>query len=116
MYYIVKKSAVKPNNHINVYFRLLILRDIFNQSDEAALNSLLFDTSYQYALHATSFQGQPISKNRLSHFRVGVYRYNQEHGISLIQEEIEAHKSFSKLFNIDIKTVRIDYFGLHPSN
>ena len=47
--------ASRPNNPVNVYFGLLILREIFNQSDEEALNSLMFDLRYQYALHTTSF-------------------------------------------------------------
>ena len=101
--------ASRPNNPINVYFGLLILREIFNQSDEEALNSLMFDIRYQHALHTTSFQEQPVSKNSLTNFRKAVYRYNQEHGIDLIQKEIEAQaKSFSKLLKIDGKTVRMD--------
>ncbi len=39
--------ASRPNNPINVYFGLLILREVFNQSDEEALNSLMFDIRYQ---------------------------------------------------------------------
>jgi hypothetical protein len=50
--------ATRPNNPANVYFGLLILRDIFNQSDEEALSSLMFDLRYQYALPTTSFQEQ----------------------------------------------------------
>ena len=80
-----------PNNPANVYFGLLILREIFNQSDEEALNSLMFDIRYQHALHTTSFKEQPVSKNSLTNFRAAVYSYNQEHGIDLIQEEIESH-------------------------
>ena len=49
-------KASRPNNPINVYFGLIILREIFNQSDEEALNSLMFDLRYQYTLHTTSFQ------------------------------------------------------------
>ena len=101
--------ASRPNNPINVYFGLLILRDIFNQSDEEALNSLMFDIRYQHALHTTSFKEQPVSKNSLTNFRAAVYRYNQEHGIDLIQQEIEAQaKTFSKILKIDGKTVRMD--------
>ena len=66
--------ASRPNNPVNVYFGLLILREIFNQSDEEALDSLLFDTRYQYALHTTSFAEQPVSKNSLTNFRAAVYR------------------------------------------
>jgi len=101
--------ASRPNNPVNVYFGLLILREIFNQSDEEALNSLIFDIRYQHALHTTSFQEQPVSKNSLTNFRSAVYKYNQEYGVDLIQEEIESHaKQFSKILKIDGKTVRID--------
>ncbi|HCL90371.1 MAG TPA: DDE transposase [Candidatus Atribacteria bacterium] len=108
--------ASRPNNPVNVYFGLLILREIFNQSDEEALNSLMFDIRYQHALHTTSFQEQPVSKNSLTNFRAAVYRYNQEHGIDLIQQEIEAQaKSFSKLLKIDGKTVRMDSLMISSS-
>jgi len=70
----------------------------------------MFDLRYQHALHTTSFQeqpvcvrtrtGRPVSKNSLTNFRTAVYSYNQEHGIDLIQDEIEAHaKAFSKLLS-----------------
>ena len=108
--------ASRPNNPVNVYFGLLILRDIFNQSDEEALNSLIFDIRYQHALHTTSFQEQPVSKNSLTNFRAAVYRYNQEHGVDLIQQEIEAQaKSFSKLLKIEGKTVRMDSLMISSS-
>jgi hypothetical protein len=108
--------ASRPNNPVNVYFGLLILREIFNQSDEEALDSLLFDIRYQYALHTTSFAEQPVSKNSLTNFRKAVYQYNQEHGIDLIQQEIEAQaKSFSKLLKIDGKTIRMDSLMISSS-
>jgi len=108
--------ASRPNNPINVYFGLLILREVFNQSDEEALNSLMFDIRYQHALHTTSFQEQPISKNSLTNFRAAVYRYNQEYGIDLIQQEIESQaKTFSKLLKIDGKTVRMDSLMISSS-
>lgn len=108
--------ASRPNNPINVYFGLLILREIFNQSDEEALNSLMFDIRYQHALHTTSFQEQPISKNSLTNFRAAAYRYNQEHGIDLIQEEIESQaKTFSKILKIDGKTIRMDSLMISSS-
>lgn len=108
--------ASRPNNPVNIYFGLLILRDIFNQSDEEALNSLMFDIRYQHALHTTSFKEQPISKNSLTNFRAAVYRYNQEHGIDLIQEEIESQaKTFSKILKIEGKTIRIDSLAVSSS-
>jgi len=69
----------------------------------------MFDLRYQHALHTTSFKEQPVSKNSLTNFRAAVYKYIQEYGIDLIQEEIEAQaKSFSKLLKIEGKTIRMD--------
>jgi len=65
-------SATRHNNPVNVYFGLLILREVFNQSDEV-FNSLMFDIRYQYALHITSFKEQPVTKNSLTNFRVALY-------------------------------------------
>ena len=104
-----KNHASRPNNPVNVYMGLLLLKEIFTQSDEECIDSLMFDIRYQYALHTTSFDEQPISKNSLSNFRTAVYRYNEETGIDLIQQEIESHaKEFSKILNIDGKTIRMD--------
>ena len=76
----------------------------------------MFDVRYQYALHTTSFQEQPVSKNSLTNFRAAVYSYNQEHGIDLIQDEIEAQvKAFSKL-KIDGKTIRMDSLMISSSS
>ena len=69
----------------------------------------MFDIQYQCALHTTSFAEQLVSKNSLINFRKTVYRYIQEHGNDLIQEEIEGQaKGFSKLIKIDGKTIRMD--------
>jgi hypothetical protein len=69
----------------------------------------MLDLRYQYALPTTSFQEQPVSKNSLTNFRAAVYSYNQEHGVDLIQEEIESQaQQFSKLLKIEGKTIRMD--------
>lgn len=76
----------------------------------------MFDIRYQYALHTTSFAEQPISKNSLTNFRSAVYRYNQEYGIDLIQQEIESKaKNFSKLLKKEGKTVRMDSLMISSS-
>ena len=101
--------ASRPNTPVNVILGILMLKEIFCQSDDEAMQSLMFDIRYQYALHTTSFKEQPISKNSLSNFRVAIYKYNEEHGVDLIQEEIESHaREFKKMLNIDGRTVRMD--------
>jgi hypothetical protein len=108
--------ATRPNNPVNVYVGLLMLREIFRQSDEEALDSLMFDVRYQYALHTTSFKEQPVSKNSLTNFRSAVSRYNEEHGTDLIQEEIESHaETFSKLLNIEGRLIRMDSLMISSS-
>jgi len=45
-----------------------------------------------------------------------VYKYNQEHGVDLIQQEIEAQaKSFSELLKIDGHTIRMDSLMISSS-
>ena len=108
--------ASRPNNPVNVNFGLLILKEIFSQSDEECIDSLIFDIRYQYALHTSSFEEQPISKNSLSNFRTAVYRYNEEHGVDLIQEEIESHaKEFAKILNLDGRNMRMDSLMISTS-
>ena len=76
----------------------------------------MFDIRYQHALHTTSFPEQPVSKNSLTNFRAAVYNYNQEHGVDLVQEEIENHaQQFSKLLNIEGKTIRMDSLTISSS-
>lgn len=108
--------ASRPNNPANVNIGLLMLKEIFSQSDEECIYSLMFDIRYQYALRTTSFEEQPISKNSLSNFRAALYKYNEENGVDLIQEEIESHaKEFAKILNIDGRTMRMDSLMISTS-
>lgn len=108
--------ASRPNNPVNVNVGLLILKEIYGQSDEEAIDSLMFDIRYQYALHTTSFGEQPISKNSLSNFRRAVYEYNQLHGRDLIQEEVERHaEEIAKLLKIDGRMTRMDSLMISSS-
>ena len=101
--------ASRPNNPVNVYLGLLLIRDMFNQSDEEAIDSLLFDLRYQHALHTSSMVEQPISKNSLSNFRAQVLKNYEETGKDLIQEEVEALAPIlMKIAGIDGRTKRMD--------
>lgn len=101
--------ASRPNNPVNVYMGLLLLKEMNDQSDEEVINSLIFDIRYQYALHTTSMEEQPVSKNSLSNFRTAVLEYCEANNIDLIQEEIEAlAPKLKKLSGIDGQTKRMD--------
>ncbi len=59
-------TATRPSNPVNVVFGLLLIKEMFSNSDQEAFESLLYDTRFQLALHTDSFQEQPVSKNTLS--------------------------------------------------
>ncbi len=42
---------------------------------------------FQYALHTTSAEKQPLSERSLTRFHAAVRKYNEEHKCDLIKEE-----------------------------
>jgi len=108
--------ASRPNTPVNINMGLLMLKAMFDLTDDEAFESILFDIRFQYALRTTSFDEQPISQNSLSNFRRLVYQYNLEHGVDLIQEEIESHaKAFAKMLKIGGDTMRMDSLMISSS-
>lgn len=81
--------ATRPNSPVNVIIGLLIIKEIFQQSDEELIGSLYFDIRYQYALNTEEYEKQPVSINTLTNFRNRVIEYEQKTGRDLIKEEIE---------------------------
>src|SRR5690606_25715743 len=53
--------ATRPNSPVNVIIGLLIIKEIFQDSDEELIGSLHFDIRYQYALHTTSLACELLS-------------------------------------------------------
>jgi hypothetical protein len=96
-----ENEASRPNTPANYIIGALLIKEMFGLTDEELLNGLLFDISYQYALRSTSFDEQPISDRTLSRFRERVYKYCEETGRDLIQEEMtslaEAYAKYMKL-------------------
>lgn len=102
-------AASRPNSPINVVIGLLIIKEIFQQSDEELIGSLHFDVRYQYALHTTNYEKQPVSINTLTNFRNRVIQYTESTGVDLIQLEVEAlAEIIAKHLLIDNKKVRVD--------
>ncbi len=106
----------RPNSPVNVIIGALILKEIFQLSDEELIGSIYFDTRFQYALRLTSEDRPPVSINSFTNFRVRNYDYYEQTGIDLIQEEIE---ELSKLIadTLEIKgdKVRVDSFMIASS-
>lgn len=77
-------KASRPNTPVNVIVGALILKEALGDSDDALVQALMFDIRYQYALHTTRFEEQPLSDRTLSKFRARCLAYETETGIDLI--------------------------------
>jgi len=102
-------KASRPNNPVNAVIGSLILKEMFNLTDDELLASILCDIRFQYALHTTSADEQPFSDRTFSRFRERLYLYTVETGIDLLQEEMESMaETFVKYMNIDPSVKRMD--------
>ena len=99
----------RPNAPANVTFGAMLLKEIFHLSDDELVYRLMFDVSFQYALHTTSFKEQPLSDKSLSRFRKRCYEYEQETGRDLIHECIAklGHRT-ADLMGITRRVIRMD--------
>ena len=77
-------KASRPNTPVNVIVGALILKEALGNSDDELVQALMFDIRYQYALHTTSCEEQPLSDRTLSRFRARCLAYETETGIDLI--------------------------------
>lgn len=80
------KRNSRPNAPINVIVGALILKELNGLTDDEILEECEFDFRYQYALHTTSFENQPLSDRTFSRFRERVSAYEMATGIDLIHE------------------------------
>ncbi|MGF7430609.1 transposase [Thermoanaerobacterium thermosaccharolyticum] len=102
-------AASRPNSPVNAIIGSLILKEMFNLTDDELLASILCDVRFQYALHTTSFKSQPFSDRTFSRFRERLYLYYLETGRDLLHEEMEAMANvFVKYFDINPSVKRMD--------
>ena len=76
-------KASRPNTQVNVIIGTLIIKELFNLSDEEVVEDLLLDPRFQYALHTTSFEEQPISDKTLTRFHQRCYDYERLNNVDL---------------------------------
>ena len=81
-----REKASRPNTPVNVIVGALILKEALNVTDDEIVEAMAFDIRYQYTLHTTSFEEQPISDRTLSRFRARVLSYETAHDVDLIHE------------------------------
>ena len=102
-------KASRPNTPVNVIVGALILKEALGVTDDEMVEGLMFDLRYQYALHTTSFEEQPLSDRSLSRFRARCLAYETETGIDLIHTCITGlAKEISEFMGITPNMQRMD--------
>lgn len=79
------QAQSKCNTPVNICRGAFINKEMFQISDDEMVENLMLDPRYQYALHTTSFEEQPLSDKTLSWFQKRCYDYEQETGVDLLQ-------------------------------
>lgn len=102
-------KASRPNTPINVIVGALIIKELFDYSDDEMVENLMLDFRIQYALHTTSFEEQPLSDKTLSRFRKRCYDYETLHNRDLYHDCVkDLSASIAKLMGISGKVRRMD--------
>lgn len=102
-------KASRPNTPVNIIIGALIIKELFGISDDEIVENLMLDSRYQYALHTTSFEEQPLSDKSLSRFRVRCYDYESTHGVDLYHDCVTGlSQAIAKLMKIDGRIRRMD--------
>lgn len=102
-------KASRPNAPVNVIVGALIIKELFDYSDDEMVENLMLDLHLQYALHTTSFVEQPLSDKSLSRFRKRCYAYETIHNIDLYHDCVkDLSGAIAKLMNINGRVRRMD--------
>lgn len=103
------RTQCRSNTPVNVCIGALIIKEMFQISDDEVIENLMLDPRYQYALHTTSFREQPLSDKSLSRFRKRCYEYERVHGDDLIHECItKLSAQIAKVMDIAPRIRRMD--------
>ena len=99
----------RPNTPVNVLVGASVLQQLTGQSDEEINDSLMFDIRFQYALHTTNFQEQPLSDRSLGRFRARCNAYYDTTGIDLLHDAVMAlTDEMAALMKLDHQLKRMD--------
>lgn len=102
-------KASRPNTPINVIVGALVIKELFDYSDDEMVENLMLDPRLQYALHTTSYEEQPLSDKTLSRFRKRCYDYEALYNVDLYHDCIkDLSSSIKKLMQINGRIRRMD--------
>ena len=103
------KRNSRPNAPVNVIVGALILKELNGLTDDEIIEECEFDFRYQYALHTTSFEKQPLSDRTFSRFRERNAAYELVTGRDLIHDCITSlSENIRKYMDINPTIKRMD--------
>lgn len=110
------RTQCRSNTPVNICIGALIIKELFQISDDEIVENLMLDPRYQYALHTTSFQEQPLSDRTLSRFRKRCYDYESAYGIDLLHDCVtDLSGKIAKMMNITPRIKRMDSFMIEAN-
>lgn len=99
----------RANTPINVIIGALIIKEMFGLTDEEMVETLPFDIRFQYALHTSSFDEQPLNDRTLGRFRARCNAYEEQTGIDLIHDcIIRLSGKMAKMMKLNTGLRRMD--------
>lgn len=102
-------KASRPNTPVNIIVGALIIKELFDYSDDEMVENLMLDFRIQYALHTTSFEEQPLSDKTLSRFRKRCYDYETLYNKDIYHDCVkDLSSSIAKLMGISGRVRRMD--------
>lgn len=103
------RSQSKFNTPVNICVGALIIKELFQASDDDIVESLMLDVRYQYALHTTSYEEQPLSDKSLSRFRKRCYDYEAAHNVDLFHDCVtDLGSKIAKMMEVSPRIRRMD--------
>jgi len=104
-----KRTQSHSNTPVNICIGALIIKEMFQVSDDEIVESLMLDTRYQYALHTTSYEEQPLSDKTLSRFRSRCYDYEATHGVDLLHDCLTGlSRQIARIMGVSPRIRRMD--------
>lgn len=102
-------KSSRPNTPVNIIVGALIIKELFDYSDDEIVENLMLDLHLQYALHTTSFAEQPLSDKSLSRFRNRCYAYETAHSVDLFHDCVkDLSAKIAKLMSLSGRSKRMD--------
>lgn len=103
------KTNSRPNAPINVLVGAMILKELNGLTDDEVIDECEFDYRFQFALHTTSFEEQPVSRRSFSRFRERVAAYELTTGVDLVHDcVVKLAEEIRKFMDIDPSIKRMD--------